>query len=197
MYEERKIKMKIRLAAELQTDSIVDGEGIRAVIWTQGCPHNCYKCHNPFTHDFNDGALIDIEKIKEEISNLKGHSGLTFSGGDPMVQPEACYEIAKYAKSIGLNIWCYTGYTIEELVSLSVNKPEIMKFLSVIDILIDGRFIYALKSFDAKYRGSTNQRIIDVPLTLQKNEVVLAEKYYENYEEDVDILNHEKSYMFV
>ena len=99
--------MKIRLAVDLQPDSIVDGEGIRAVIWTQGCPHNCYGCHNPSTHDFNDGELIDINYIKQEIDSLEGQDGITFSGGDPMCQPEACAEIAMYAKKKNLNIWCY------------------------------------------------------------------------------------------
>ena len=103
----------IRLAAPLQPDSIVDGLGLRAVIWTQGCAHNCKGCHNPCTHDFKGGALINIEDIKEEISALEYHTGITFSGGDPMFQPKACAEIASYAKSLGLNIWCYTGFTFE------------------------------------------------------------------------------------
>ena len=102
--------MKIRLAADLQQDSIVDGEGIRTVIWTQGCPHNCKGCHNPDTHDFNDGALIDIEEIKQKVSKLKNQDGITFSGGDPMCQPKECLEIAKFAKKIGLNIWLYWLY---------------------------------------------------------------------------------------
>ena len=84
----------IRLAAPLQTDSIVDGPGLRAVIWTQGCSHNCKGCQNPQTHSFNGGELVDVEKICKEISELEYHTGITFSGGDPMFQPEACNEIA-------------------------------------------------------------------------------------------------------
>ena len=103
--------MEIRLAADLQKDSIVDGPGIRTVIWTQGCPHGCLGCHNPSTHDFDGGALVDVDYIKSEIDDLVFQSGITFSGGDPMCQSAACYEIAKYAKDLGLNIWCYTGFT--------------------------------------------------------------------------------------
>ena len=87
--------MKIRLAAELQPDSIVDGEGIRTVIWTQGCPHGCKGCHNPSTHDFDGGALVDVEEIIEELKQLKGQDGITLSGGDPVCQSGACIEICK------------------------------------------------------------------------------------------------------
>ena len=105
----------IRLASPLQTDSIVDGEGIRSVIWTQGCSHNCKGCHNPETHDFKKGFIKDIEKLKQEISNLKNQDGITFSGGDPMFQVDAILELAKHCKKNNLNVWCYTGFTFEQL----------------------------------------------------------------------------------
>ena len=110
--------MKIRLAAPLQYDSVVDGEGIRTVIWTQGCSHNCKGCHNPETHDFNGGTLVEIEDIKKELKNLKFQDGITLSGGDPFMQPDACLEIAKFAKKIGLNVWTYTGFTFDQLKTL-------------------------------------------------------------------------------
>ena len=116
--------MKIRLAAYLQPDSIVDGEGIRTVIWTQGCPHHCFGCQNPQTQDFKGGAEVDIEEVKDIIDGLKGQDGITFSGGDPMVQPAACAEIAKYARTKGYNIWCYTGYDYETLLKLAKEKKE-------------------------------------------------------------------------
>lgn len=172
--------MKIRLARDIQTDSIVDGEGIRTVIWTQGCIHNCKGCHNPDTHSFTDGFLVEIDKIKEEISKLKGQSGITFSGGDPMCQPKQCAEIAKYAKSIGLNIWCYTGYTYEKLMDMSNTNKDIYEFLKYIDFLVDGPFILSKKSFDVKFRGSKNQRIIDVVKSLQCNDVITKEENNEN-----------------
>lgn len=171
--------MKIRLAAYLQPDSIVDGEGIRTVIWTQGCPHHCPGCHNPETWNMNDGALIDLKEVYEIIDSLEGQDGITFSGGDPFMQPEACSEIAKYAKKKGLSIWSYTGYTWEELMKLSKTKPEILEFLKEIEVLVDGRFVLAKKSFSCIFRGSTNQRIIDVKESLKQDKVVTVSKYEE------------------
>lgn len=169
--------MKIRLAAELQPDSIVDGEGIRTVIWTQGCPHHCKGCHNPSTHDFNGGLDIDIEKIKKELKQIQYQDGITFSGGDPFCQPKECMEIAKYAKKLDMNVWCYTGYTFEQLMVLSKKNEDILSFLNQIDVLIDGKFILAEKSFDVAFRGSKNQRIIDVQKSLKQNRVVIIQKY--------------------
>lgn len=166
--------MEIRLAADLQTDSVVDGEGIRTVIWTQGCPHNCLGCHNPNTHDFNDGEVVDVMEVLERIDELDNQDGITFSGGDPMCQPRACAKIAEYAKSKGLNIWCYTGYTYEQLQKLAKTNKDITGFLSLIDVLIDGPFILKERSLDSKFRGSKNQRLIDVPKTLEANEIVLV-----------------------
>jgi len=169
--------MEIRLAADLQSDSIVDGEGIRTVIWTQGCPHHCLGCHNPITHDFEGGALVGIDYILESIDKLDGQDGITFSGGDPFVQPLACSVIAKYAKEKGLNIWCYTGYLFEHLLELSKVKKDIKEFLDQIDILVDGKFDLSKKSYNATFRGSTNQRIIDVKKSLKAKKTILVEKY--------------------
>lgn len=171
--------MKIRLAAPLQYDSVVDGEGIRTVIWTQGCSHNCKGCHNPETHDFNGGALIDIEDIKKELMNLKFQDGITLSGGDPFMQPDACLEIAKFAKKIGLNVWTYTGFTFDQLKTLGRTKPVIIELLKNTDVLIDGKFVLEEKTYEAPYRGSKNQRIIDVQQSLIKNEIVIVDKYNE------------------
>ena len=118
--------MNIRLASPLEQDSVSNGEGIRTVIWTQGCNHHCLGCHNPETHTFDKGKLIDINELKNEISSLQGQDGITLSGGDPLMQPNACYEIAKHAKEIGLNVWCYTGYTFEEVLKLA-NKNKLYK----------------------------------------------------------------------
>lgn len=171
--------MKIRLAAPLQYDSVVDGEGIRTVIWTQGCSHNCKGCHNPETHDFNGGTLVEIEDIKKELKNLKIQDGITLSGGDPFMQPDACLEIAKFAKKIGLNVWTYTGFTFDQLKTLGRTKSVIIELLKNIDVLIDGKFVLEEKTYEAPYRGSKNQRIIDVQQSLIKNEIVIVDKYNE------------------
>ena len=107
--------MKIRLASELSYDSIVDGPGLRMVIWTQGCIHNCYGCHNPQTHKLDGGIVIDTSYIINEMNKLKLQRGITLSGGEPFLQAKALSEIAKYAKSINLDVWCYTGFTYEQL----------------------------------------------------------------------------------
>ena len=167
--------MEIRLAADLQPDSIVDGEGIRTVVWTQGCPHNCKGCHNPGTHDFNGGFLMDVDEVIEELKNIEGQDGITLSGGDPLCQSDACIEICKAAKELGLNIWCYTGYVWEKDVCgwMSEQCPETKEILSLIDVCVDGPFIEARKNISLQFRGSENQRLIDVSKTLQTGEVVL------------------------
>lgn len=162
--------MKIRLAADLQEDSIVDGNGIRTVIWTQGCSHNCPSCHNPSTHSFDGGELVDVEDVIERIENLSNQDGITFSGGDPMFQAKACSIIAKKIHELGMNVWAYTGFTFEEL--LDKGNKEILDFLRNIDVLIDGKFELSKKSLDIKFRGSTNQRVIDVPSSLELHRVV-------------------------
>ena len=183
--------MKIRLAASLQPDSIVDGEGIRTVVWTQGCPHNCPGCHNPGTHDFNGGALVDVDEVIAELKTIENQDGITLSGGDPVCQSEACTEIAKAAHEMGLNVWCYTGYTYEKMLANESHH----KLLENVDVLVDGKFILEEKSYDLYFKGSRNQRIIDVKKSLETNQVVLVDKY----KEEKDNSNHyeKPSYMFV
>ena len=171
--------MEIRLATPvLQTDSIVDGEGIRAVLWTQGCDHKCPGCHNPQTHSFDSGFILDVNEVKKQIDDLEGQDGITFSGGDPLYQTEACLEIAKHAKEKKMNVWCYTGFTFETLLMMKNKNPKIEEFLKTIDVLIDGPFILEKKSYDCIFRGSTNQRIIDSKKSIKEGKVVLIDKYY-------------------
>ena len=161
--------MQIRLAREtLQTDSIVDGDGIRSVLWTQGCPHHCLGCHNPETWGYESGALVDVEDIKKQLANLENKEGLTLTGGEPFAQVEALVSITKYAKDLGFNIWAYSGYTFEYLSS----NTQTLKLLELVDVLVDGKFMLELKSAEVKFRGSTNQRIIDVAKSLKKNKAV-------------------------
>ncbi len=166
----------IRLAADLQEDSIVDGPGLRSVIWTQGCAHHCKGCQNPQTWDFEGGGEVPIEMVLEAIDELEYQDGITFSGGDPMFQPEACYEIAKYCKEIGYNIWCYTGFTFEELIVMAKKKPIIRKFLEQIDVLVDGRFILEERDLSLLFRGSRNQRLIDVAKTLESGQITVLDE---------------------
>ena len=170
--------MQIRLAVpEIQKDSIVDGEGIRSVIWTQGCLHNCPGCHNPETHSFREGFLVEVDELKKQMNNLEGQDGITFSGGDPIEQALACSELAIYAKELGFNVWCYTGYTFEELVERMEYFPNIKKFLENVDVLVDGKFKIEEKSFDVSFRGSKNQRLVDVKKSFEKGKTVCLKKY--------------------
>ena len=167
----------VRLAAPLQRDSIVDGEGLRMVIWFQGCPHHCKGCHNPKSHEMNEGTEVKLSEIKEAIENLKHHDGITFSGGEPMAQPEALLTIINFAKENKLNIWCYSGYTFEQILEMSKTNSIYLHILKLIDVLVDGPFIFEEKSMNIKFRGSKNQRIIDSKKSLKANKPVLIQKY--------------------
>ena len=169
--------MDILLASELQKDSIVDGEGLRAVIWTQGCPHHCFGCHNEHTHSFKGGYIKSVEDLKQEISELKGHNGITLSGGEPLMQITAITEIAKYARSLKLNVWCYTGFTYEQIEDMITKDERYKEFLNYVDVLIDGKFMIEQKSLNLKYRGSKNQRIINVKKTLKAGHVCTIKKH--------------------
>lgn len=163
----------IRLSAPLQFDCVVDGEGLRCVLWTQGCPHHCLGCHNPETHDVAGGETVDLEVLQGQMKERFYHDGITFSGGDPMLQPEACSELARWAHQLGWNVWCYTGYLWEELISRE--DPAIHAFLKEIDVLVDGPFLLEKKTLDCVFRGSFNQRLIDVPASLKQGKPVLFE----------------------
>lgn len=167
-----------RLAVStIQTDSIVDGEGIRSVIWFQGCGHACPECHNPETWDFDAGEVVSIDDLKRQIDELEFQSGVTFSGGDPMYQIDALTELAKYVKEKGMNVWVYTGFLYDDLVKMAEKNNKYREVLDYIDVLVDGPFKIALKSFDCAFRGSSNQRLIDVKKTLENNKVITLEKY--------------------
>ena len=165
--------MKIQLSG-IVNDSIVDGEGIRMTIFTQGCPHHCPDCHNPQTHSFMGGYEADTDKILSMMSENPLLDGITLSGGEPMQQPEACYILAEGAKKLNLNVWVYTGYTWEK--KKKKNNPSIQKLLQKTDILIDGRFIASLRSLELAFKGSSNQRTIDVQKSLLQNHIILYKK---------------------
>jgi len=162
--------MKVRLAAPFTEDSIVDGEGIRTVIWFQGCSHKCKGCQNPETWPFDDGMEYDIEEVKEMIDDLEDQDGITFSGGDPMYQPEALLELAKYTHEKGMNVWVYTGFTYEQLLKL---KPIYKDILENTDVLIDGKFVMSKKTMNAKFRGSSNQKVINASESIKQGKVII------------------------
>ena len=162
--------MEIRLAG-LEPESIVDGPGYRFTVFVQGCPHNCPGCHNPQTHDFSGGHLADTDDVIAHLGKNPLVRGLTLSGGEPMMQPEPLYLIAKAAKEKGMNVWCYTGFTLEEL--LRENRADRMRLLSAVDVLVDGPFRSHERSLDLLYRGSKNQRLIDMPATLKSGMIRL------------------------
>ena len=155
-------------------DSIVDGPGLRLTIFTQGCPHHCPGCHNPQTHDPNGGAWADTEDILAAAAENPLLDGITLSGGDPFLQPIPCLALAKGAHQLGLNVWTYTGYTWEAL--WAENDPEKLALLRETDVLIDGPFLLAERSLELKFKGSKNQRTIDVIRSLAAGEIVLWEE---------------------
>ena len=170
--------MKARFATpEIQMDSIVDGDGVRSVIWFQGCDHKCFNCQNPETWDFDAGIEMDTEEMKDKIRELQYQQGVTFSGGDPLYQVEAFIDLAKCVHDCNMDVWVYTGFTYEELIKLSEKDSKYLDALKQIDILVDGPFVNSLKSFAVKFRGSSNQRIINVPESLKENKVIIEEKF--------------------
>lgn len=164
---------ELRLAGVIR-ESIVDGPGMRMTIFTQGCPHHCEGCQNPQTHDFNGGYISHPENILNAIDEDPLLRGVTFSGGEPFMQPEALCELADEIHKRGLDIITYTGFTFEELVSQKEKFPERMKLLERTDYLIDGKFVLSLRSLDLRFRGSSNQRIIDVKRSLEEGSAVEA-----------------------
>lgn len=154
---------------DIVEDTVVDGPGFRTAIYAAGCPHQCPGCHNPNSWDRENGRWMDTGEILLKILSDE-FADVTFSGGDPMFQPEGFTELAVSIKRHSQkNIWCYTGYTFEQL----LRNPRQRQLLEYIDVLVDGRFIEELKDENLYFRGSRNQRLIDVPASLQKQETVI------------------------
>lgn len=162
----------IRLAGIVR-ESIVDGPGIRFTVFCQGCPHACEGCHNPETHDFAGGKDISIERLLEEIDKDKLLAGVTFSGGEPFCQAEAFACLGRGVKEIGLNITVFSGYTLEELQDMAVQRADVRELLELTDILIDGPFINELRDLTLQFRGSSNQRVIDMNETRKTGELAI------------------------
>ncbi len=150
---------------------MVDGPGFRTSIYCAGCPNHCKGCHNPQSWDIHNGHEVDTEALLEEVLS-DPFADVTFSGGDPMFQPEGFYELAKAIRAKSKKtIWCYTGFSFEDLVKNEAQR----RLLTQLDVLVDGRFVEALKDPDLLFRGSSNQRLIDVQESLRQGKVVEAE----------------------
>lgn len=161
--------------AGIVRESIVDGPGFRFVIFCQGCPHGCKACHNPDTHAFKDNKLMKVDELFESIMKPRMGKGVTFSGGEPFCQAASFAKLGEKLKAAGIDILIFTGYEYEELIKLSEKNASIMKLIKMADYIIDGRYEEELRDLSLKFRGSSNQRIIDVKKTLETHKVVEAE----------------------
>lgn len=164
----------IRLSG-IAYESLVNGPGIRRVFFSQGCKHNCIGCFNPDTHDFNGGEERDIEELIKDLADNPFIDGVTFSGGDPLEQANKFIYIAKAARELGLNIWSYTGYKFEYLLEHANEFNKWKEYLENIDVLVDGKFNINKKEDGLKFRGSSNQRIINVKESLKEGKVIELE----------------------
>lgn len=162
--------MKLRIAG-IQDDSIVDGPGFRLAVFTQGCPHHCPGCHNPQTHAFDGGEVVDTDDILAKLEANPLLKGITFSGGEPFCQPAPLAQLARQAHERGKDVVCYTGYTLERLLE-SENKA-VHELLGQVDILVDGPYIEQQRDLELLFRGSANQRLINLPETLSSGTVCI------------------------
>ena len=156
---------------DIVEDTMVDGPGFRTSIYCAGCRHACPGCHNPQSWDFSGGHPMSTEQIMR-IIEADPYANVTFSGGDPMYQPEGFTELARAIRQrTSKDIWCFTGFTFETL----INNPRHRQLLELIDVLVDGPFIKSLRDESLLFRGSSNQRLIGVPASLKAGKVVLFE----------------------
>ncbi len=161
----------LRLAGVVR-ESIVDGPGIRFVVFCQGCPHHCRGCHNPVTHDFSGGYMCSVERILSAIDEDPLLDGVTFSGGEPVCQAGGFLALAQGVKARNLHLILYSGYTFEELLQLSVQDEALSGLLRLVDVLIDGRYEEEQRDLRLPFYGSRNQRALDLPASLRRREPV-------------------------
>lgn len=148
----------IRLSGPIEHDNIVNGDGLRAVVWTQGCQIHCPGCQNPEAWDEAGGMLVSIEEVKDRLREFNGQTGLTFCGGEPSLQAKACAEIARFAREeLGWDVWSFSGYVYEDVKAANDERWE---FFKTLDALIDGPFILSQRDLSLRFRGSKNQRLL-------------------------------------
>ena len=155
--------------AGISGDSIVDGPGIRTTVFTQGCPHHCPGCHNPETWDFGCGTEMAEETVLDIVRANPLCKGVTFSGGEPFCQAEGLARLGRMLKEQGYEVAAYSGYTFEQLLE---GTPEQKELLATLDVLIDGPFLMEERSLELNFRGSRNQRILNVPASLTAGRAV-------------------------
>lgn len=171
--------MSINKYAGLITNDFANGTGTCVSFWTQGCPHRCTGCHNPETWDFDGGKEIDTEELLDEIKKDPLLDGVTLSGGDPLFQADRLIEFAKQIKEYGLNIWIYTGFIFDNFIKYRNNEitddrinMDMIKLLEIADVVVDGPFIISKRTLNLKFRGSSNQRIIDTKKSFENNKII-------------------------
>lgn len=161
--------------AGIVRESIVDGPGFRFVIFCQGCPHGCKACHNPDTHAFKENKLIGVDELFESIMKPRLGKGVTFSGGEPFCQAAPFAKLGEKLKAEGIDILIFTGYEYEELIKMAKYNESIMRLIKTADYIVDGKYKEELRDLSLKFRGSSNQRIIDVKKTLEACKIVEVE----------------------
>lgn len=147
----------------IEPESIVDGPGFRYVVFVQGCPHHCVGCHNPQSHPFGCGIKRTVDDLIGEMRENPLLAGVTLSGGEPFCQAEALCELAQRVREMGKTVVAYSGYTLEQLLEKGKTDPWVMRLLRLVDTLIDGPYIEAERDLELQFRGSRNQRVIDLP----------------------------------
>lgn len=165
---------KIKIAGVVE-ESIVDGPGIRFVVFVQGCNHKCIGCHNEHSQDFSGGEYVNISDIVKKVKENPLLDGVTLSGGEPFEQADSVSKLAKELKQLGYNIITYSGYTYEEIQKKSLTDRSFLRLLENTDILIDGKFELDKRNLRLNFRGSENQRIVDIAATRKNKKIILKE----------------------
>jgi anaerobic ribonucleoside-triphosphate reductase activating protein len=168
------MEKSIRLSG-IAYESLVNGPGMRRVFFAQGCKHNCKGCFNPDTHDLVGGEEMDMETLIKDTLDNPIVSGVTFSGGDPWEQADKFAYMAKAFKEHGLSVWSYTGYTYEYILENKDKRLGWNELLNNIDVLVDGRFEEDKTQDGLKFRGSTNQRIININESIRLKKIITIE----------------------
>lgn len=164
---------KVRVAGVVK-ESVVDGPGLRFVVFAQGCPHRCPGCQNPQTWDPAGGTEVAVDELVEQVMANPLLKGVTLSGGEPFQQAGAFSRLGEEVRKLGLDVVTYTGYTWERLLAAAQDDPETRRLIEASDYIVDGPYVEGLKDLALPFRGSRNQRVIDVKASLAAGEAVLA-----------------------